>query len=454
MCGLDERVNTMVLYSAGRTTSYPEDAPKKGLRYHCLGGGDEVGNVGIVFENERQNRLLLDYGLAPTHPPRYPSEAPQVKDAVITHSHVDHLGMAPWLCSNHRTLLHGTALTAQISEMMWYDCHKVSSIEGYPLAWDKRDIDTALDAWRIHDFNESWDQDDWKLTLRKAGHIPGAAMLDLETPQRRVLISGDFDTRDSPLTTGATPQKTDTLFVEGTYGGREHPNLDEEIQRFVEHVQRVVDRGGTVLIPAFANGRTQDVVMRLHKYLPHLNVHVDGMGKRIAKMQMNHPETLRDPAALRAAWSWCKRVSSKSDRKRALEADVIVSTSGMLQGGPSIWYLNRLRHDPKNAILFTGYQAKATGGRQLQSEGTLKIFGKDTEIPLEWETYSFSTHAGHKEIVDFAAACEAEEVIIYHTDPVHARPPLAAALEKNGHIVHNPVNGISEYLGEEFSRSH
>ena len=101
----------MVLYSAGRTTSYPEEPPKKGLRYHCLGGGDEVGNVGIVFENEQQNRLLLDYGLAPTNPPRYPSEAPQVKDAVITHSHVDHLGMAPWLCSNHRTLLHGTALT-------------------------------------------------------------------------------------------------------------------------------------------------------------------------------------------------------------------------------------------------------------------------------------------------------------------------------------------------------
>ncbi|MDA7740220.1 MBL fold metallo-hydrolase [Euryarchaeota archaeon] len=413
----------MVLYSAGRTTSYPEDTPEKGLRYHPLGGGDEVGNVGIMFENEKQTRLLLDYGLAPTHPPRYPSEAPKVKDAVITHSHVDHLGMAPWLCSNHRTLLHGTALTAEISEMMWYDCHKVSSIEGYPLAWDKRDIDTAIDAWRIHDFDAPWNHDDWKLTLRKAGHIPGAAMLDLETPDRKVLISGDFDTRNSPLTTGAKPQKTDTLFVEGTYGGREHPNMEQEIQRFVEHVQRVVDGSGTVLIPAFANGRTQDVVMRLHKYLPHLNVHVDGMGKRIAKMQMNHPETLRDPAALRSAWSWCKRVSSKSDRKRALEADVIVSTSGMLQGGPSIWYLNRLRHDTKNAILFTGYQAKATGGRQLQSEGKLKIFGKDTEIPLEWDTYSFSTHAGHKEIVDFASDCEAEEVVIYHTDPHNARPP-------------------------------
>ena len=101
MCGLEHRMVTMVLYSAGRTTSYPEDAPRKGLRYHCLGGGDEVGNVGIVFENERQNRLLLDYGLAPTHPPRYPSEAPQVKDAVITHSHVDHLGTVSY---THLTL--------------------------------------------------------------------------------------------------------------------------------------------------------------------------------------------------------------------------------------------------------------------------------------------------------------------------------------------------------------
>ena len=242
---------TMVLYSAGRTTSYPEDAPKKGLRYHCLGGGDEVGNVGIVFENERQNRLLLDYGLAPTHPPRYPSEAPQVKDAVITHSHVDHLGMAPWLCSNHRTLLHGTALTAQISEMMWYDCHKVSSIEKYPLAWDKRDIDTALESWNIHEFNKPWMHNDWKLELQRAGHIPGAAMLNIETPQRKILLSGDFDTRDSPLTKGAQPVKTDTLFVEGTYGGREHPPLQEEEIKFTNHVQRVIDRGGKILIPAF-----------------------------------------------------------------------------------------------------------------------------------------------------------------------------------------------------------
>ena len=436
----------MVVYAPGRTTNYPEVPPDRGLRYHYLGGGNEVGNVGIVLEDPSSNRLLLDYGIAPTKPPRYPNEAPHVSNAIITNSHIDHLGMVPWLASNHNTTLHGTELTAAISEMMWYDCHKVSSIEGYPLPWDKRDIDLALSAWKTHRFNQPWKQDDWKLELHRAGHIPGAAMLHVETPNKSVLFSGDFDTRDSQLTIGAKPVHTDVLFVEGTYGGGDHPPKQEENQRFIERIIEVIDRGGTALVPAFANGRTQDVVMLLHKHLPELDVHVDGMGKRVAKLQMNHPETLRDPSALEAAWKWCRRVSSKSDRKKALDADVIVSTSGMLDGGPSIWYLNRLRHERKNAILLTGYQARNTGGRRLLDERRIPIFGKLANIELDVDQYSFSTHAGHQEIVDFAEQCQAEDVVIYHSDPTMARPPLAEALEKNGHQVHVPENGISGIL--------
>ena len=436
----------MVVYAPGRTSQYPEIPPERGLRYHYLGGGNEVGNVGIVLEDPTSNRLLLDYGIAPTKPPRYPNEAPHVSNAIITHSHIDHLGMVPWLASNHNTTLHGTELTAAISEMMWYDCHKVSSIEGYPLPWDKRDIDLALSAWKTHSFNKPWTQDDWKLELHGAGHIPGAAMLHVETPNKSVLFSGDFDTRDSQLTVGAKPVKSDVLFVEGTYGGRDHPPKQEENERFIERVIEVTDRGGTALVPAFANGRTQDVVMLLHKHLPELDVHVDGMGKRVAKLQMEHPETLRDPNALESAWRWCRRVSSKSDRKKALDADVIVSTSGMLDGGPSIWYLNRLRHNQKNAILLTGYQARNTGGRRLLEERRIPIFGKLSSIDLEVDQYSFSTHAGHQEIVDFATQCQAEDVVIYHSDPTMARPPLADALEANGHRVHTPENGISGIL--------
>tara|TARA_B100000683_G_scaffold228015_1_gene227713 strand:+ start:5923 stop:7236 length:1314 start_codon:yes stop_codon:yes gene_type:complete len=436
----------MVVYAPGRTSQYPEIPPERGLRYHYLGGGNEVGNVGIVLEDPSSNRLLLDYGIAPTKPPRYPNEAPYVSNAIITHSHIDHLGMVPWLASNHNTTLHGTELTVAISEMMWYDCHKVSSIEGYPLPWDKRDIDLALSAWKTHPFNKPWTQDDWKLELHGAGHIPGAAMLHVETPNKSVLFSGDFDTRDSQLTVGAKPVKSDVLFVEGTYGGRDHPPKQEENERFIERVIEVTDRGGTALVPAFANGRTQDVVMLLHKHLPELDIHVDGMGKRVAKLQMEHPETLRDPTALESAWRWCRRVSSKSDRKKALDADVIVSTSGMLDGGPSIWYLNRLRHNQKNAILLTGYQARNTGGRRLLEERRIPIFGKLSSIDLEVDQYSFSTHAGHQEIVDFATQCQAEDVVIYHSDPTMARPPLADAFEANGHRVHTPENGISGIL--------
>ena len=433
----------MVVYAPGRTSNYPQMPPERGLRYHYLGGGNEVGNVGIVLEDPTSNRLLLDYGIAPTKPPRYPNEAPHVSHAVITHSHIDHLGMVPWLASNHNSTLHGTELTAAISEMMWYDCHKVSSIEGYPLPWDKRDIDLALSAWKTHKFNSPWTQGDWKLELHGAGHIPGAAMLHVETPNKSVLFSGDFDTRDSQLTIGAKPVKTDVLFVEGTYGGRDHPPKQEENERFIERIVEIIDRGGTALVPAFANGRTQEVVMLLHKYLPELDVHVDGMGKRVAKLQMEHPETLRDPTALESSWKWCRRVSSKSDRKKALDADVIVSTSGMLDGGPSIWYLNRLRHDRKNAILLTGYQARNTGGRRLLEERRVPIFGKLANIELDVDQFSFSTHAGHNEIVQFAEQCQAEDVVIYHSDPNTARPPLAEELEAKGHQVHVPENGIS-----------
>ncbi len=207
---------------------------------------------------------------------------------------------------------------------MWRDCYKVSSIERYPLAWDKRDIDTALDSWYVHDFGVPWNHHNWKLTLHPAGHIPGAAMLHISTPETSVLLTGDFDTRDSSLVSGAQPVQADILFVEGTYGGRDHPPKQEEIDRFISSVEAVVKRGGTVLIPAFANGRTQDVVMMLHEHLPRLNVHVDGMGKRVAKTHLNHPELLRDASALERAWRWAKQVSSKSDKKKALAADVIV----------------------------------------------------------------------------------------------------------------------------------
>ena len=405
----------MVLYTPGSSSSYPDDPPEKGIRFHFLGGAGEVGNVGCIIEDSARTRVLIDYGLAPTKPPRYPSESPPVKHAIMTHAHIDHIGMAPWLAT-YGTLLHGTDLTAAVSEIMWSDTYKVSDIEGYPLAWDKRDMEVALDSWIPHQFGEWFTVGEWNCRLHPAGHIPGAAMIEIKTPQATILWTGDLDTRDSPNAPRAVPVDCDILCMEGTYGGRTHPNREEEEARFVSRVLEVVSRGGTALIPAFASGRGQDILRILHKEAPGLDVHYDGMGTRVTREWLGCPEFIRDARSMESAYRWARRVTGKSDRKKALRADVIVTTSGMLDGGPALWYLNRLRHDGSNAILLTGYQAEGSGGRRLLETGRLPIFGNQTRIPLEIDKFELSNHADHPSLCKFARECEPSHIVLFHAD--------------------------------------
>ena len=257
-----------MLYRAGRTSTYPEEPVDSGIRFHFLGGAGEVGNVGCVIEDQSGTKVLMDYGLAPTKPPKYPSEAPLIDHAIITHSHIDHIGMAPWLVGHHGTTLHGSRLTSGLSEIMWRDTYKVSSIEGYPLAWDRRDLDAALEAWQEHDMDEEFSIGSWNAKFHVAGHIPGAVMTEIDALGKKVLWTGDMDTRSSPNVSGALPVPCDILCLEGTYGGKYHPDRSEEEERFVKRVLDVVSRGGVAIIPAFASGRGQDVIRILHE-APH-----------------------------------------------------------------------------------------------------------------------------------------------------------------------------------------
>ena len=434
----------MVLYSAGSTTPYPESPPKKGIRIHFLGGAREVGNVGCILEDKTGTRLLIDYGLAPTKPPRYPSESPFVQDAIFTHAHIDHIGMAPWLTS-HGTRLHGTKLTAAVSEIMWSDTYKVSDIEGYPLGWDKRDLEEALSSWVEHKFDTWFEVGSWKCRLHPAGHIPGAAMIEIKTPELNILWTGDLDTRDSPNAVKATPRNCDILCIEGTYGGRQHPDRGEEEGRLVSRVLEVVSRGGTALIPAFASGRGQDILRILHREAPELNVHYDGMGTRVTRQWLTCRDFIRNPNEMEAAYKWAKRVSGKSDRKKAIGADVIVTTSGMLDGGPAVWYLNRLRHNSSNAILLTGYQAEGSGGRKLLETGVLSIYGRQTRIPLEIDKFDLSNHADHDSICEFVRQCSPSETIIFHAEEEPAQAIATEIAEETR--VHIPSNTETLELG-------
>jgi putative mRNA 3-end processing factor len=226
--------------------------------------------------------------------------------------------------------------------------------------------------------------------------------------------------------------------MEGTYGGRTHPNREEEEARFVSRVLEVVSRGGTALIPAFASGRGQDILRILHKEAPGLAVHYDGMGTRVTREWLGCPEFIRDARSMESAYRWARRVTGKSDRKKALRADVIVTTSGMLDGGPALWYLNRLRHDGSNAILLTGYQAEGSGGRRLLETGRLPIFGNQTRIPLEIDKFELSNHADHPSLCKFARECEPSHVVLFHADEGAAKAIEAdLAVETEVHLPSN-----------------
>lgn len=437
----------MVLYTPGSTSSYDLSPVKENnLRYHFLGGGEEVGNVGCVLEDSTGTRLQIDYGFVPTNPPNFPEESPPVKDVILTHSHIDHIGLVPWLVSSHDSNLHCTKMTADLLEMIWRDTYKVSSIEGQPLPWDKRDLEDALNNIVIHPYNSIFEIGKWKLKFLLSGHIPGAAMIEINTPEKNILWSGDFDTQDSGCVSGAKPIDSDILFLESTYGGKDQPNRKAEIKRFIDKVVEIVERGGTCLVPSFANGRGQDILTYLWDSKLDLDVHFDGMGKKILNYYLDNSDCIKDVEKLRKIKRWARLVSSKSDRKKALDADVIVTTSGMLDGGPAHWYLNRLRNDQRNAILLTGYQAENSGGRRLIDDSRMEIFGKLVDINLEVDQFSFSTHADHSRLIQFSKEVNPEEIILFHGNQDELQTKLKIDLEKLGANVHQPKNKQSYLL--------
>jgi len=437
----------MVLYTPGSTSSYDlTPIENDDLRYHFLGGGSEIGNVGCILEDATGTRIQIDYGFVPSNPPNFPEEAPPITDVILTHSHIDHVGLAPWLVASHDANLHCTKMTADLLEMIWRDTYKVSSIEGQPLPWDKRDLEEALDHIIIHPFNSWVEIGEWKWQFIPAGHIPGAAMIEIHTPKRKILWTGDFDTRDSPCVLGAQSIEVDILFMESTYAGNEQPNREEEVQRFINRIIEVVEHGGTCLVPAFANGRGQNILTYLWNSQLDLEVHFDGMGKKILNHFIDNSDYVRDVEKLKEIKRWARLVSSKSDRKKALDGDVIVTTSGMLDGGPSHWYLNRLRHDQRNAILLTGYQAENSGGRRLLDESRLEIFGKIVDINLQVDQYSFSTHSGHSQLIQFTKEVNPSDVILFHGNQNDGQELLKKELQDSGVTVHQPKNKRSYLL--------
>lgn len=382
------------------------------MKFRFLGGAEMVGRMGMTIEGDGKT-MLVEYGMSPTKPPEYPIVAPRVDHVFLTHCHLDHCGMVPAVCGRDGCELFTTPLSAEVSELMMYDSLKIAKAEGYNEPYSESDIEKTMRCVAPLTFGDTIELGKTDVTFHSAGHVPGAAMFEFACDSSTV-YTGDIHTADQGLVLGAKPVKCTNLFIEGTYGGRNHPDKKTTIENFIAKVDEVIDRGGTVIIPCFAVGRTQEIMILL-KDLGY-DMWVDGMGRSVTRLFLDYPEYLRDPRALKSARRAFTEVRNSGMRKQANKGQIIVTTGGMLDGGPVLGYLRDLKNDPKNAILLVGYQAENTNGRLLMEQGCIVVDKEIVKIECEVQKFDFSAHAGHDELINFINRCDPENVIIMHSE--------------------------------------
>lgn len=382
------------------------------MKFTFYGGADEVGGLAVTVE-DGFGRVMFDYGLIPKDPPIQPLPAPPVDEIILTHAHVDHSGMIPWLTSRYQVPVHGTHPTKDVGKLLMLDSLKVAKMEGYAEPYENSDVDDTMALFAIERFGKGFDIGGTEFIPRQAGHIPGAAMFEIRG-ERTVLFTGDIHTAETRLVPGAVVPKSDLLVIESTYSGREHPERGKTEDELIDKVREIVERGGQAILPAFAVGRTQELLMILEK--TGYNIWVDGMGRKINRIYNHSREYVASHSALRRACLKAYEVETNEDRFRSDRADVIVTTSGMLDGGPALSYIEKIRNDPRSGILMSGFQVEESNGHRLLTSGQLEINGVLEKVNCEVKRFDLSAHAGHSDLVEFVRKSDPETVILVHGD--------------------------------------
>jgi putative mRNA 3-end processing factor len=394
------------------------------MKLSFAGGTEAVGSLGMIVETS-ENRLLFDYGLTPAKPPKFPRKVPPIDALFLTHSHLDHIGMSPYVCGEYGSTIWGSEVTLEVAVVLLQDSIKIAKLEGWSIPYDIHDVRRFTEESTIIKYGDRAHLGPLKIHALDAGHIPGSTMFRVqENDGKEVVFTGDINTIDTRLQAGAKPPKCDVLIMESTYSGRPHPDRKKVEREFTGKVIDVIDRGGKVIIPAFAVGRTQEIIQVLSRIDE--EKWLDGMGKRVSQIYLRHGDSIRSPGELRKAMKQFRFVRTPYQRNDAADSPLVVTTSGMLDGGPVVEYIRRSKDDRNTSILLTGYQVDDTNGRMLMDTGSMEIDGEIQKIGCEVQHFDFSAHAGHEELLRFAEGTGAEEIILVHGDN---REALARDLE-------------------------
>jgi putative mRNA 3-end processing factor len=369
------------------------------LRLGFLGGAREVGRIGISVKSEK-TQFLLDYGVMLDHQPGFPMHVPpkEVDAMILTHSHLDHSGAVPIFYIEGKRPLFTNRLNLELTQLLIQDFIHLS---GYYLPFEYLELRTMIRSNKHLDYGAKEKVGDMEFQLFNAGHTPGSASVLVEGEGKRVLYTGDFNLEDSKLLTGASMDygDLDAVVMESTYANEDHTSRPDLEKRFVESCTDVVEKGGTVLVPAFGVGRAQEIACVLSGHHFEYPVILDGMAREASRVIMNDKEFLRDSKLFMDAMHSVEWVEGWRDRRRALKSPcVIISPAGMLKGGPAMFYISKIGKKAGNAVFLVSYQIPGTPGKELMDKGICTIDGKVRKIKARAEHFDFSSHCGASQL--------------------------------------------------------
>ncbi len=425
-----------------------------------IGGGEEIGGSALLVA-AGDERVLIDAGLHPDS--RGPRDIQQVIDGgrldavIVTHAHNDHAGYIPTLLDRFpRAHVITSRPTAQLLPTMWTDSAKVmervysEAADGTvapPPLYGHAEVEFAED--RIIDLHlgRGHRVGGLEVTLFPAGHILGAAGVVIRADDRKIVVTGDISgPEDQYLSVDRTrlPERlgtdADLLVIESTYCHEDHSGRQIEVGQLVGHTKRIVERGGRVLIPAFGLGRAQEVAMILASELPDVEVLVDGLARDISDIYEFAAE--REGYELRVLGGSVRRVENRMRELRSFHSGVIVSSSGMLTGGPSVEWAKHILPDPNSALLLCGYQDEEAAGRRLENltnqPGKRRLPLPDRELGVidvdvraEVSRYKLSAHADRKGLLEITSCFAPRAVMLVHGEARH-QPEFRSKLGASG----------------------
>jgi putative mRNA 3-end processing factor len=369
------------------------------LQVGFLGGTREVGRIAISVKTEK-TQILMDYGAMLDHEPGFPMHVPpkDVDAIVLSHSHLDHSGAIPIFYMQGKKPLYTNRVSAELNQLLISDFIHLSS---YYLPFEYLELKSMTQNSRHVDFNVEQRVGDIAFQFRNAGHIPGSVQTLVEAEGKRLLYTGDFNIVDTRLLEGAKMdyQDLDAVIIESTYANEEHTERQELEKRFVDTCSDVVEKGGTVLVPAFGVGRSQELVCVLAAHHFEYPVTLDGMAREVSRVMMNYPQFLRDGRTFADAIHSTNWVEGWRDRRRAARMPgVIISPAGMLKGGPAMFYISKIGKKSDNAVFLVSYQIPGTPGKELMEKGLCVIDGKMRKVKAQVQHFDFSSHCGAGEL--------------------------------------------------------